>query len=78
MVALRTDDRHLERRLKAILAVAQTYDDPPNTSAAVTAKYVHELTPMDMGSLEHLFTPSNIKLMNLFDQYPDNPKDSKP
>lgn len=71
VVALRTDDRHLERRIRSILAIAQTYDDPPNTQASVFAKYVHELTPNELGALEILITVPGVKLLNLFDQYPD-------
>jgi hypothetical protein len=69
VVVLRTDDRHIARRLQTILSVAQTYDEPPNTQASVMAKYVHELTPNDRDALMHLFGKSNIDLLNLYDQY---------
>lgn len=73
VVALRTDDRHLQRRIQAVLGVIQTYDEPPNTSAHVFAKYVHELTDKETEALQNLISVPGYEMLNLFDQYNTEP-----
>lgn len=75
VVVLRTDDQHIQRRLNTVMGVAATYDTPPNTSPHAFAKYVHEITAEETQALETLVGKQGVDLLNLYDQYPEQPTD---
>jgi hypothetical protein len=79
VIALRTDDRHIQRRIQTAMNIASTYDDPPNTQACVFAKYVFELTDKDREALDTIMGAKLVEYMNLDDQYTNPvPESAKP
>jgi hypothetical protein len=65
LVALRTDDEHIQRRLNAVLGVAATYDQPPNTEPHVYAKPVDDLVPADLDGLAAFIGWDGVRRLNL-------------
>jgi hypothetical protein len=65
IVALRTTDRHIQRRLETALSIAATYDTPPNTAPCVFAKPVGELVASDLDRLAEFMGWPAIRDLNL-------------
>lgn len=67
VVAIRTTDPHIRRRLETILAAAATYDEPPNTEPCVFAKAVDELTASDADHLAYFIGWDGFRGLNVGD-----------
>jgi hypothetical protein len=65
LVALRTDDKHVQRRLETILSIAASYDEPPDTTPSVWAKPVGELVANDVDRLASFIGWSQVDDLNL-------------
>jgi hypothetical protein len=65
IVALRTDDEHIKRRLDTILACAASYENPPDTSPCVFAMPVGELVASDLDRLAEFIGWDGVRGLNL-------------
>ena len=67
IVAIKTDQRDIARRLKVILAVAEPQElrDPPETSPCAWAKTLDELTAADLDALAGLIGWDAVGRLNL-------------
>lgn len=68
IVAVRTDHPpEIKRRIETILAATATYEQPPDTMAAVFAKSVGELTASDLHRVAAIFGWDRVRDLNLGD-----------
>jgi hypothetical protein len=67
LVAIKTDQPNIKRRLEMILAAAHPVQDPPDTTAQVYAKSVGELTANDWQALARWFGPAGVRDLNIGD-----------
>lgn len=67
VVAIRADHREVHRRLQTILAVAGTYDKPPDTEACVFAREVSELVATDLDHLAYFMGWEGVRRLNVGD-----------
>lgn len=67
LVAVRTDSEQVQRRIETILAVASTYETPPNTTASVYARPVTELTATDADHLAYFIGREGLRGLNVGD-----------
>jgi hypothetical protein len=67
VVAIRTDNEQVKRRMETILAAATTYEVPPDTEPASFAKPVTELTANDADHLAHFIGRDGFSRLNVGD-----------
>lgn len=65
VIALRTTDRHVQRRLETALSIAASYDEPPDTAPCVFAKPVSELVANDLDRLAEFMGWPAVRDLNL-------------
>ncbi len=71
VVAIRTDNAQIQRRMETILAAASTYEVPPDTTASVYAKPVGALTASDADHLAHFIGWDGFRGLNVGDVVAD-------
>lgn len=68
IVAVRVDHpAEVRRRIETILAVANTYDKPPDTVPSVCCKPLSELVAADLDKLAHFIEWSGVRDLNIGD-----------
>lgn len=67
LVAVRADAEEVRRRVELVLAVAATYDQPPETTASIWAKPVSELVAADFDRLAGFIGPDGVRDLNVGD-----------
>jgi hypothetical protein len=68
IVAVRTDHPpEIQRRIETILAATATYAEPPETTAAVWAKSIDELTANDLDRLAGFIGWDRVRDLNVGD-----------
>lgn len=70
IVAIKTDQPNIKRRMETILAAAAPVQDPPNTEAQVYAKPVEELRAADLACLAHFVGGDGIDRLNIREATP--------
>lgn len=84
LVAIKTDQPNVKRRIETILAAAQPIQDPPNTEAQVWTREVEDgLVAADLDGLARYFGWNGIRRLNVGDVVVQNtavgpPEDGEP
>lgn len=67
IVAIKTDQLDIQRRMSLILAAAEPQHRPPDTQPCVFAKAVDELVADDFDRLAHFIGEANVRRLNIGD-----------
>lgn len=65
LVAVKTDQANIQRRLSTILAAAEPTQDPPDTVAQVDVTPVEKLSANDLSHLGHFFGWNGVHALNV-------------
>lgn len=65
LVAVKTDQANIQRRMNTILAAAEPSYDPPDTTAQVFARGVEELSANDLSRLVPFFGWYGVHALNV-------------